>query len=57
MKVPAGTFECFLVEDDESFTNSGPFHVKTWVAKGVGIVKQVIYKKDGTVNQTYELIG
>ncbi len=57
VKVPAGTFECFLVEDDESFTNSGPFHVKTWVAKGVGIVKQVIYKKDGTVNQTYELIG
>lgn len=56
VKVPAGTYECFLVEDDESFTNSGPFHVKTWVAKGVGIVRQVIYKKDGTVNQTYELI-
>lgn len=56
VKVPAGTFECFLVEDDESFTNSGAFHVKTWVAKGVGIVRQVIYKKDGTVNQTYELI-
>lgn len=54
--VPAGTFECFLVEDDESFTNSGPFHVKTWVAKDIGIVRQVIYKKDGTVNQTYELI-
>ncbi len=57
VKVPAGTYECFLVEDDESFTNSGPFHVKTWVAKGVGIIRQVIYKKDGTVNQTYELIG
>lgn len=57
VKVPAGTYECFLVEDDESFTNSGPFHVKTWVAKGVGIIRQVIYKKDGTVNQIYELIG
>lgn len=56
VKVPAGTYECFLVEDDESFTGSGPFHVKTWIAKDIGIVRQVIYKKDGTVNQTYELI-
>jgi len=53
--VPAGSYECFLVEDDEFFTGSGPFHVKTWVAKGVGIVKQIIYKKDGSVNQTIEL--
>ena len=54
--VPAGTYDCFLVEDDEFFTNSGPFHCKTWVAKGIGIVKQMIYKKDGSLNQTYELI-
>lgn len=56
VKVPAGSFDCFLVEDDEFFTGSGPFHVKTWVAKGVGMVKQIIYKKDGSVNQTLELI-
>lgn len=54
--VPAGTFDCFLVEDDESFTGSGPFRTKTWVTKGIGIVRQVIYKKDGSVNQTFELI-
>jgi len=56
IEVPAGQFDCFLLEDDEFFTGSGPFHVKTWVAKGIGIVKQIIYKKDGSVNQTFELI-
>jgi hypothetical protein len=57
VSVPAGTFDCFLIEDDEYFTGSGPFRVKTWVAKGVGIVRQVIYKKDGSVNQTLELVN
>ena len=56
VKVPAGTYDCYLVEDDEFFTGSGPFHVKTWVAKGIGIVKQIIYKKDGSVNQIFELV-
>ncbi len=56
VEVPAGCFDCFLIEDDEFFTGAGPFHVKTWVAKGTGIVKQIIYKKDGSVNQTIELI-
>ena len=57
VRVPAGTFDCFLIEDDEYFTGSGPFRVKTWVAKGIGIVRQVIYKKDGSVNQTLELVN
>ena len=56
IEVPAGSFECFLIEDDEFFTGAGPFHVKTWVARGIGIVKQIIYKKDGSVNQIFELI-
>lgn len=56
VEVPAGCYDCFLVEDDEFFTGAGPFHVKTWVAKGIGIVKQIIYKKDGSVNQTIELM-
>ena len=56
ISVPAGTFDCFLIEDDEFFTGSGPFRVKTWVSKGIGIVRQVIYKKDGSVNQTLELV-
>ena len=56
IEVPAGSFECFLFEDDEFFTGAGPFHVKTWVARGIGIVKQIIYKKDGSVNQIFELI-
>lgn len=56
VSVPAGSFDCFLVEDDEFFSGAGPFHVKTWVTKGKGIVKQIIYKKDGSVNQTLELI-
>ena len=55
IEVPAGTFDCFLVEDDEFFTGSGPFHTQTWVSRGVGIVKQIIYKKDGTINQVFEL--
>ena len=53
--VPAGTFDCMLVEDEEVFTGAGPFAVKTWVALGTGIVRQVIYKKDGSVNQIFEL--
>lgn len=53
--VPAGTFDCLLIEDDETFTGAGPFHIMTWVARGVGIVRQIIYKKDGTVNQVFEL--
>ena len=56
VRTAAGTFDCFLVEDEETFTGSGPFRVQTWVAKGVGMVRQIIYKKDGTVNQTFELI-
>jgi hypothetical protein len=56
VEVPAGCYDCFLVEDDEFFTGAGPFHVKTWVAKGTGIVKQIIYKKDGSVNQVFELV-
>lgn len=54
--VPAGNYECYLIEDDEFFSGNGPFHVKTWIAKGLGMVKQIIYKKDGSVNQTFELI-
>ena len=53
--VPAGSFDCMLIEDDEVFTGAGPFRVKTWVAWGTGIVRQVIYKKDGSVNQVFEL--
>ncbi len=54
--VLAGSFECYLIEDEEIFTGSGPFRVKTWVARGTGIVRQIIYKKDGSVNQTFELV-
>lgn len=53
--VPAGTFDCMLIEDEETFTGTGPFAVKTWVARGTGIVRQIIYKKDGSVNQIFEL--
>ena len=56
IEVPAGTFDCYLVEDDEYFTGKGPFPVKTWVARGVGIVRQIIYQKNGSVNQVLELI-
>ncbi|MBR3290719.1 MAG: hypothetical protein IKI66_00900 [Bacteroidales bacterium] len=56
IEVPAGTFNCFLVEDDEYFTGKGPFPVKTWVARGVGIVRQIIYTKNGSVNQLLELV-
>lgn len=55
--VPAGRFDCFLIEDEESFTGAGPFRVQTWVANGIGIVRQVIYKKDGSVNQIFELVN
>ena len=55
LTVPAGTFDCLLIEDEETFTGAGPFAVKTWIAKGKGIVRQIIYKKDGTVNQVFEL--
>lgn len=53
--VPAGTFDCYLVEDHETLNGNGPFRVQTWVAKGIGIVRQVIYKTDGSVNQIFEL--
>lgn len=55
VSVPAGTFDCYLLEDDELLNGNGPFHVKSWVTKGIGMVRQVIYKEDGTVNQIFEL--
>ena len=56
VRVKAGTFDCYLVEDWEYFSGSGPFRVQSWISRGVGLVRQVIYKKDGTVNQVFDLI-
>lgn len=55
VSVPAGTFDCFLVEDYETFTGSDNVKVQTWVARGQGIIRQVVYKADGSVNQIFEL--
>lgn len=53
--VGAGTFDAFILEDMEYFSGNGPFRVRSWIVRDVGLVRQVIYRKDGTVNQVFEL--
>ena len=55
IEVPAGKFDCYLIEDEEYFSGKGPFGVKTWVSRGVGIVRQEIRNKKGEITQIYVL--
>lgn len=54
IKVPAGTFECMVITSniENKLMVTKKNTVKTWVAKGVGIVKQETYSTNGKLEKT-----
>jgi archaellum component FlaF (FlaF/FlaG flagellin family) len=52
--VPAGTFDCMIVSanSDAKVLVSKKSTTKSWLAKGVGLVKQETYSKDGKLEKT-----
>jgi len=53
--VPAGTYDCFVVVCIEE-SNGDKFQVKSWMASGVGTVKQIVCKENGEFMHQFELI-
>ncbi len=48
--VEAGTYHCFLVEEDQTNTVLGfdkKFKIKTWYAKNLGNIRQEVYDRKG----------
>ncbi|WP_150451757.1 TapB family protein [Arenibacter lacus] len=55
---PAGTFECYLLTEDTISETMGVkqnMSTKLWLAEDVGMVKQEIYNKKGTLTSHMEL--
>ncbi len=57
--VPAGTFDCFLIKEEQATKSFGTKveNVETWYAKGIGCVKQAVYDRKGRLDHTQELIS
>lgn len=58
--VPAGTFDCFLVEEEQvtsKVVGSKTEKIETWYAAGIGCVKQAVYDRKGRLDHTQELVS
>ncbi len=54
----AGTFECYLITETSRSKTMGTTHEmrsKLWLAEGIGMVKQEMYKKNGNLLHRSEL--
>lgn len=56
--VPAGTFDCFLVKEEQVTRTVGSRteKIETWYAAGIGCVKQTVYDRKGRLDHTQELV-
>ncbi|MFK5971921.1 MAG: hypothetical protein QM485_01440 [Flavobacteriaceae bacterium] len=55
---PAGTFDCYLLTENTTSKTMGAnieMRSKLWLAKGIGMVKQETYKKNGSLISRSEL--
>lgn len=55
---PAGTFDCYLITEHNTSKTMGTTQEmdnKVWLAEGVGMVKQEMYKKNGDLMSRSEL--
>lgn len=57
--VPAGTFDCFLVKEEQVTRTVGSRteKIETWYAAGIGCVKQTVYDRKGRLDHTQELVS
>lgn len=57
--VPAGTFDCWLIREEQQTKTLGTKveKVETWYARGIGCVKQSVYDKKGRLQHTQELVS
>lgn len=57
--VPAGTFDCFLVQEEQvtKTVGSKTEKIETWYAAGIGCVKQAVYDRKGRLDHTQELVS
>ena len=57
--VPAGTFDCFLIKEEQVTKTvfSKTERIETWYAAGIGCVKQSVYDKKGRLDHTQELVS
>lgn len=55
---PAGTFDCYVLSEDNISETMGVkqnMSSRIWLAEGIGMVKQEMYKKNGDLNSQMEL--
>lgn len=57
--VPAGTFDCFLIKEEQvtKTVGSKTERVETWYAAGIGCIKQAVYDRKGRLDHTQELVS
>ena len=57
--VPAGTFDCFLIKEEQVTRTVGSRteRIETWYAAGIGCVRQAVYDRKGRLDHTQELVS
>ena len=57
--VPAGTFDCWLIREEQQTKTLGTKvdKVETWYARGIGCVKQSVYDRKDRLQHTQELVS
>ena len=57
--VPAGTFDCFLVKEEQVTRTVGSKaeRIETWYAAGIGCITQAVYDRKGRLDHTQELVS
>ena len=57
--VPAGTFDCFLIKEEQvtKTVGSKTERIVTWYAAGIGCIRQAVYDRKGRLDHTQELVS
>ena len=57
--VPAGTFDCFLIKEEQvtKTVMSKTERIETWYAAGIGCIRQAVYDRKGRLDHTQELVS
>ena len=57
--VPAGTFDCFLIKEEQVTRTVGSRteRIETWYAAGIGCIRQAVYDRKGRLDHTQELVS
>ena len=57
--VPAGTFDCFLIKEEQvtKTVGSKTERIETWYAAGIGCIRQAVYDRKDRLDHTQELVS